>query len=130
MPELLSTSARQADSFQRPASVAVAKNDRVIADYAAWQSRKGSGNPPALLQVDITGNLHLSPDVRLAVWVDRSLDGGTTWAAYLSATFVGGSGKPLFRMSRDWDGQASRFRVWTAQTAPCDLGLSYEVVIG
>lgn len=65
------------------------------------------------------------PRLKLALWLERSLDGGTTWENMVSFTSNGGHKVPT--MTARWDGQAARIRVTIATTAEAEFGIGLRL---
>ncbi len=65
------------------------------------------------------------PELLMACWIERSVDGGTTWAHVCSFTARGGGGLPTLKFA--WSGTPCDVKITVAVSVACDIGLSYEL---
>lgn len=87
-----------------------------------------NASTPKFIQIALTSpTFAADPSLHWDLTVERSLDGGTTWAVYCVSTNVGGSG--LEAQNVRWDGVACQLRADVTVSTPFTWGLTVEALV-
>jgi hypothetical protein len=134
---------RAGRSFLPTVQFTLADDLSAQAIWADFQRNHGSGPYPAVLLQTKSADIGTLPHGHLAIWVDRSFDGGVTWNVWMDLTARTGQVRPELRntdgslarqasdgapgMYMGWDGRGCLVEVTIATSVDCEIGVGYKL---
>lgn len=132
--DALETVVRDAQTFMTTSELYMPADTAAQDAYLNWQAAQDgrkvdrSIGPPRRYQIVVkSSDVPTKPGGHLAIWIDRSRDGGKTWEE--GGDVIGRTGKGgLLGLSHIWDGQDTYLKVTVCTSIACELGVSASVI--